>query len=408
MVDVVLSGGARGYGKQYLDELLIRAEQRKLRIAGVVDPVPFEEERTLELKKLNIPLFASLNDFYQEGHQADLAIISSPIQYHCEQACLAMENGSHVLVEKPVAPTMEQLEQMIEKRDQCNKMVGVGYQWAFTQAIQALKRDILEGTFGKPVRLKTIVLWPRDFAYYGRNSWAGKLKDREERWVLDSVAANATAHFLQNMFFILGDAMNTSALPEKVVAEAYRANSIENFDTCAIRAYTQDNTEVLYIATHAVAKREQKGPVFEYEFEKATIRFGSLPEQQEQTPQGIHALFKDGSVKKYGYSDNHFNKIDVMVESIESGKDDIPCGLETASAHTLCIHAIHQSVKDIPTFAPELITNDQEQQMIYVDGLAAALRACYLDWQLPHEAQLPWAKAGALIELSKDKKQTMK
>jgi hypothetical protein len=54
----------------------------------------------------------------------------------------------------------------------------------------------MKGMLGRPKRLKTLVLWPRDFAYYNRNDWAGKKTDQNGRPVLDSVAHNATSHFL--------------------------------------------------------------------------------------------------------------------------------------------------------------------------------------------------------------------
>jgi hypothetical protein len=53
--------------------------------------------------------------------------------------------------------------------------------------------------------------------------------------IFDSPANNATAHFLHNMFYLLGATRETSAAPAVVQAELYRANAIENFDTAAIR-----------------------------------------------------------------------------------------------------------------------------------------------------------------------------
>ena len=39
-----------------------------------------------------------MEQFY-EKHMADLVVISSPIQFHCEQVCLALSKGSNVLCE---------------------------------------------------------------------------------------------------------------------------------------------------------------------------------------------------------------------------------------------------------------------------------------------------------------------
>src|SRR5690606_34582742 len=107
------------------------------------------------------------------------------------------------------------------------------------------------GAFGKPKRLRTIVLWPRSDRYYARG-WAGKLRDQAGNLVMDSVANNATAHYIHNMFYVLGRATDESARPARVTAELYRANRIENYDTAAMRVHTEDGVELLYFGSHAV------------------------------------------------------------------------------------------------------------------------------------------------------------
>ena len=127
----------------------------------------------------------------------------------------------------------------------------IGYQWSFSKAIQSLKNDIIKGLFGKPIRLKTLALWPRDDEYYGRNNWAGRIKENQGKWVLDSPMNNAVAHYLHNMFYVLGFEVDSSAVPKQVIAECYRANPIENYDTAVCRILTTDDVEILFYASHA-------------------------------------------------------------------------------------------------------------------------------------------------------------
>jgi predicted dehydrogenase len=70
------------------------------KIAGVVDPYPDNCPQLNEIIKRDIPIFQTLDQFYAVSH-ADLAIISSPIQFHASQTCLALVHGSNVLCEKP-------------------------------------------------------------------------------------------------------------------------------------------------------------------------------------------------------------------------------------------------------------------------------------------------------------------
>src|SRR5690606_17230028 len=106
-------------------------------------------------------------------------------------------------------------------------------------------------------------------AYYRRSGWAGKIRDPEGRWILDSPANNAMAHDLHNMFYVLGKKTDESAVPAWVEAELYRAYPIENFDTAAVRCRTADGVDVLFYVSHVPLA--EKGPVFSYEFERATV-----------------------------------------------------------------------------------------------------------------------------------------
>jgi len=148
---------------------------------------------------------------------------------------------------------------MREVRDRTGKSVAIGYQWSFSEAIQKLKHDVMQLSLGKAKRLKTLVLWPRDEAYFARNRWAGAIKDAKGNPVLDSPVNNACAHYLHNMLYVLGHCVDRSAQPRRVTAELYRAQPIQNYDTAAIRVITLDGTELLFIVSHSTAI--QRGPI---------------------------------------------------------------------------------------------------------------------------------------------------
>src|SRR5699024_8609367 len=138
-------------------------------------------------------------------------------------------------------------------------------------SVQQLKSDILSGKFGKAKRLKTIVLWPRNDHYYNRSSWAGKKYSPDGDMIFDSVANNATAHYLHHLYYLTGETIEASAQIAELSAELYKVNDIETFDTCAIKVKTKSNVDILYIASHAV--HENRRPQFLLEFEKATITY---------------------------------------------------------------------------------------------------------------------------------------
>ncbi len=387
-VAVVLVG-IGGYGSGYVDQLL-QAGRDDVVIAGVVDPYPNNYEGIARLRELQIPIYNTLNEFYAE-HKADLAVISSPIHFHCEQTTTALANGSHVLCEKPVSAVVQEALKMKEAQEHADKLVGIGYQWSFSEPILSLKQDILAGKLGHPELLKTLVLWPRNLTYYSRG-WAGRMKAPDGSWVLDSVANNATAHFLHNMFFILGDRIDHSASLKQVEAELYRANRIENFDTCAVRAVTTGGTEILFYASHAV--KTSIGPIFEYRFSDAVVRYN-----EGSSEPNITVKYNDGTWKSYGNPKlNPRRKLWMMVDAVR-GEGIVPCGIDASLTQTICINGAQESMPEIKTLPEEIVIHDPKSDTIYEDHLEELFVHLYQGEILPHQDNVDWAAAGKVVNL---------
>ena len=397
-ISIVLVG-IGGYGNSYVSALLDSPKQDAFLVVGAVDPSPTSCKRLAEIEARGIPVYASLESFYDEN-RADLAIISSPLHFHASQTRLALTNGSHVLCEKPLCVTPDDAIQMSQLQVESGKEVVVGYQWSFSEAIQKLKRDILEDVLGKPIRLRTLVLWPRDEAYYHRNKWAGAKRSTDGNWVLDSPANNACAHFLHNMLYVLGDRVDTSALPSAVNAELYRAYPIQNFDTAAIRCITADDVELLFLTSHAVGQRT--GPRFIYEFENAVVTYfdGLSPD--------ITATFHDGLTKNYGSPErDKMRKLWLTIAAVENG-DTIGtnsiCSIEAAAAQTRCSWAAVLSSPEITVLPATFVETQIETgaRQLVVDGLAEDLIACHEQGKLPSELGFAWANAGKTIALESE------
>jgi len=392
-IEIVLAG-IGGYGGSYLAALLAAPAEQAVRLVGAADPAPERCAQLDELKERGVPIYDDIADFYSE-RAADLAVIAAPIHLHAPCTCLALSRGSSVLCEKPLAATIQEARRMAEAEAASPGFVAIGYQWSFSDAIQSLKRDVMAGEFGRPVRLRTWLAWPRPRSYYTRNNWAAAIKSPDGAWVLDSPANNATAHFLHNMFYVLGPTRETSDRPVDVQAELYRANEIENYDTAAIRCHTERGAEILFYTTHAVAERV--GPVFCFEFEKATVSYDS------DGGSSVAAEFQDGTRRDYGDPNAAgTNKLWQSVAAARTG-ERVACGIEAATAQTLCINGAQESAR-IAGFPEDLVRIEDcggGDRLTWVGGLRETLEQCYSRGVLPAECPgLTWARAGAKIGLA--------
>ncbi len=396
----VLLVGIGGYGANFVDEFLHRADDIEADVVGCIAPHPQKSFFYQELVDRSIPIYLTIEDFWEARKDftpaVDLAVLSTPINLHKSGIIDCLRHGAQVLCEKPVAATIDDVKEIIDARNEVGGTVSIGYQWSHSIAILDLKNDVLAGELGAPLRMKTLVLWPRDFAYYGRGSgWAGKISKNGE-WTLDSVASNATAHYLHNIFFVAGDSIDRSADVADIKFETYRANDIETYDTCILRGRLQRGTEILFVVSHAIGADENFGPVFEYEFEKGTVVFAR--DSQNENVEHMTAFFKDGRVKEYGIPSGGIGRKLRVAVDIAQGKQNVVCGPEAAGIHTKCVNAITECIPVTPVF-PEDITVRSETR-VSVTGLADVLHECYETWKLPSELGVEWAQPAAEIDLT--------
>ena len=383
IVNVALAG-IGGYGELYVRSLL--EERAGRRFVGAVDPFAERSKLLPDLKAKGIPVFPDMESLYKEL-RPDLMAISSPIQLHRPQSEYALAHGSSVICEKPVAGSLADALAMSEAESKSpGRFLAIGYQWSFSDAVMNLKADIAAGNLGRPLRMRSLILWPRPLSYYKRNSWVGAINAPDGTAVNDSPLNNATAHYLHNCLYLLG------AAPGALQAELYRSNNIQNYDTVALRCDV-GGTEVLFYSSHAT--RLALGPLCIYEFEKATVSY----ESHRRT---FIAKFKDGSLKVYGNPEEQgMKKLDDCIAAVRSGARPVCCVPE-ALAQTRCMEAAKASSVpfELPDSEIEVLDNAGDP-LTTIRGLPELFSLCFAEGALPSETNVAsWTKAGRSVAAS--------
>ncbi len=111
-----------------------------------------------------------------ERDDIDAVSICTPHYLHATMAIDAARAGKHVLVEKPMAITMAEADEMIEECKAANVKLGAIFQHRFDPASQCLRKAIDEGRLGKLVMGNAYTKWYRSQEYFG-DSWRGKLAE---------------------------------------------------------------------------------------------------------------------------------------------------------------------------------------------------------------------------------------
>lgn len=369
--------GIGGFGNQYVNTLLTDERKSSVMITGVCDPRPEGCVHLDDLKALGIPVYSDPEELFKHS-SADLAVISTPIFLHPSHASLAFRSGCDVLLEKPIAATEEAAKQIISERDKYHRKLAIGFQWCYDKSMRQFKHDAVSGRFGRLLSMKAMVLWPRGLSYYARGGgWAGKKFAADGTPVFDSVASNATAHYIMNMLFVAGNSDSGAAQLSANDIRLWRANDIETFDSIAFQG-TIGEAEVLYLASHSITNEELMDPIFEYTFEKGKACF------DEGKGGSILFRYDDGTIIDYGRSypgGNNVEKLWCCVDALQNDTwSNLPCPAETAIKHNMAMDMIN---KEPITDLRHIRRKDETAGLWYIPGLADSFRDAYQNRRLP-------------------------
>jgi predicted dehydrogenase len=122
---------------------------RGLNVTALVDPAPGRARTLADRFGISPQVLDSVKGL---NGLVDGVIIATPNHTHAQIAIECMESGLHVLIEKPIAPSVTECEQIIEARNRTGVTAAAGYCLRFWPSVQVVKRLLAEGTLGIPRR----------------------------------------------------------------------------------------------------------------------------------------------------------------------------------------------------------------------------------------------------------------
>lgn len=134
-------------------------------LAGVAEPNA--ELRARFARDHDVPIHEDARELV-ETPEIDAVYIATPHQFHMEHAVLAADRGKHIVVEKPMALTLEECAAMIDAAERAGVALIVGHTYSFEPAIKEISRLASTGSFGP---LAMLAMWNyTDFLYRPRRA----------------------------------------------------------------------------------------------------------------------------------------------------------------------------------------------------------------------------------------------
>lgn len=239
----VLLVGVNGHGRWHLENVLRWEQRLPLRLAGVCDIRPLNADIAARLG--DRPVSADLEHLLRTL-TPDITIVATPIDTHVDLALTAVAAGSHVLLEKPPAPTLASFDRLRAGIEQAGLDCQVGFQSLGSAALPELRAILTRGELGDVVGIGAAGTWVRDSVYYSRAPWAGR-RQLDGRPVVDGALTNPFAHAVATALAIAG-ADDSDDIVD-VTVELYRANPIEADDTSCARITTAGGTTITIAVT---------------------------------------------------------------------------------------------------------------------------------------------------------------
>lgn len=108
-------------------------------------------ERMLRYSRLyNVPGYQSLGEMLRR-EDLDAVVVSTPTSTHRDVALNVIEEGKHLLVEKPLAPTSQEAKEIVGRARRKGVILAVGYIERFNPAVRELRKLMEDGRLGEPL-----------------------------------------------------------------------------------------------------------------------------------------------------------------------------------------------------------------------------------------------------------------
>ncbi len=173
-----------------------------LEFAAVCDVIPEQMENLLAKHELqNDSSIHRYTDYKEmiEQEQPQLVGIATESGVHAEIALYCIDHGVNVIIEKPMAMSIADANEIIRRSEEKGVKVSACHQNRFNVAVQQMRKALEAGRFGKLSHGSIHVRWNRNRDYYDQAKWRGT-------WAQDGGALmNQCIHGIDLLRWMMGE-----------------------------------------------------------------------------------------------------------------------------------------------------------------------------------------------------------
>lgn len=316
-------------------ELLGNQVIKDARLVAVCDIV---ESKARDIgKTFSIPYFTDMHEMIRKI-RIDVVVVLTESGNHAAHVLALAKYGKHIVVEKPMALTLDDADAMIHACDRAGIRLFVVKQNRFNLPVLKAREALEAGRFGKLVLGTVRVRWCRPQSYYDESPWRGT-------WALDGgVLTNQASHHVDILEWMMGEVDSVYAMSTTALAK------IEAEDTAVVTLRFRSGALGVIEATTATRPRDLEGS-FSILGEGGSVEIGGFAVNEMKVWSFVVPDPGDSVVKErfsvnppnvYGFG--HQAYLEHVVDCIQNNKGHLVDGLEGRKSLEL-ISAIYESIE---------------------------------------------------------------
>lgn len=288
-------------------------------------------------ERFSVPPFSDMHDMMR-SIDVDVVVVLTESGNHARDVVALAPYGKHIVVEKPMALTLDDADAMIAACDRAGIKLFVVKQNRFNVPVVKLRDALDRGRFGKLILGTIRVRWCRDQSYYDQAPWRGT-------WAMDGgVLTNQASHHVDMLEWMFGEVESVFARSTTALA------NIEAEDTAVVTLKFRNGALGVIEATTAVRPRDLEGSISVLG-EGGVVEIGGFAVNEmkiwnfvEPEPGDEEVLEKYSVNPPNVYGFGHQAYYEHVVDSIVNNKRHLVDGLQGRKSLEL-INAIYESIE---------------------------------------------------------------
>ena len=323
----------------------------RCRIVALCDIFPEKAEEKVRQYHLNAEV-VDAHEKLLEREDIDLVSICTPPYCHAQIAINFLKAGKHVIVEKPMAASLEECDLMMKASEEASKILAVIAQNRFKDPVMKLKTILDSGKIGRVLHAQVDSFWWRGHCYY--DLWWRGLWEKEG----GGCTLNHAVHHIDMLGWMLGKPRKVQAL----LSNAAHDNAEVEDISIAILQY--EKGAVAQITSSVIHHGEEQQIIFQGEKARisapwkvyaSTSMDNGFPTENRELEQELEEAYQQLPTLLYT---GHEGEIENVLTAIETGGTPLITG-ESGRLTIELITAIYKAGFEHKTVELPIVQEDE-------------------------------------------------